>query len=370
MADISSAQSRAIRKWSFLFDQAYRADASPFSGWVSSYDGQPIPLPEMEDWLDATIDRILGLRPTSILEIGCGTGLIARRVIPEVGRYAGVDISAAAIAQLEASIGPAANARFACAAAHEVAALFGETFDLVILNSVVQYFTDVDYLEAVLADAIALLRPDGALFLGDLRNADLAGAFAASVALRQASPDATPDELRARADTLSAQGELQLSPAYVRSLRRKFPRLSAVTMLLKPGQADNELTSFRYDAILTLDGAPAEGEVDVIGWSGHGAVESRLGRFPDRALRVTGIANARVARALTEARLLHTASPGATARDIRAASDSAGEQPAAFEALGHRLGFTVAVTWSERGPGAFDVLFRPAESLDSCGTTP
>jgi SAM-dependent methyltransferase len=366
--DASAAQARALRKWKFLFDRAYQVDRSPFSGWISSYTGQPIPLPEMEEWLDTTVDRILACRPTLVLEMGCGTGLIARRVAPHVGRYCGVDISAAAIEQLRASLADASASDFRCAAAHEAAAMFEPGFDLLIVNSVVQYFTGIEYLEQVLAGAIPLLAPRGSLFIGDVRNADLDDAFAASVALSRAPNEASQEEVRAAARSLiELDGELRLSPNAIRRLTALSPRISAPRISLKSGGFDNELTRFRYDVVLRLDQPPGAPPPKTAHWDDFGAslaeLESHLLRRPDRPLRVTGIGNARLTASLSAQRHLSAARPGWTARDIRQAiADDAGaaERPGSFESLGRRLGFDVEATWSESGSDRFDILFAPA----------
>ena len=59
-------------------------------------------------------------------------------------------------------------------------------FDLVVINSVVQYFPGVDYLLRVLDGATAALAPGGTLFVGDVRSLPLLEAFHASVELAQA----------------------------------------------------------------------------------------------------------------------------------------------------------------------------------------
>jgi len=357
--EVSAAQARAIRKWKFLFDSAYQADASAFSGWISSYSGRPIAQPEMEEWLEGTVGRILARRPRRVLEIGCGTGLIVRRVAPLVERYCGVDISARAIEQLVGSPGVAAaidqSIDLRCAAAHEVGSLFAPGFDLVILNSVIQYFTDRDYLDAVLAQAIALSLPGGALFVGDIRNAALADSFVASVALARAEPAATVEELRQSALALAAaDGELQIAPQDVRRLASRLPRVGAVDLLLKPGMADNELTRFRYDAILHLDEAPAPPDADTLRWGdlpdGLDGLERRLLDAPGRALKVCGIGNARLGSALS-ARAHISGLPRLGGSQ---------EQPAALEALARRLGFAVSLLPGEDRPESFDALFAPA----------
>ena len=65
------------------------------------------------------------------------------------------------------------------------------SFDTVVLNSVAQYFPDLDYLLRVLEGAAAALRPGGRIFVGDVRSLPLAGAFHASVELARA-PERPP----------------------------------------------------------------------------------------------------------------------------------------------------------------------------------
>ena len=47
------------------------------------------------------------------------------------------------------------------------------SFDTVVVNSVVQYFPDIEYLLAVLQEAVRLLGPGGKIFLGDVRHLGL-----------------------------------------------------------------------------------------------------------------------------------------------------------------------------------------------------
>src|SRR5205807_805833 len=74
------------------------------------------------------------------------------------------------------------------AAAHELGAIQPAGFDVVVLNSVAQYFPDVRYLMNVLRLALGALAPGGAVFVGDVRSLPLLEAFATSVELAQA-PD-------------------------------------------------------------------------------------------------------------------------------------------------------------------------------------
>ena len=63
----------------------------------------------------------------------------------------------------------------------------GAQFDLVVLNSVVQYFPDLTYLLQVIEQASQCLAPGGTLFLGDIRWQPLQAAACASIALTASS---------------------------------------------------------------------------------------------------------------------------------------------------------------------------------------
>ena len=52
---------------------------------------------------------------------------------------------------------------------HAEELLINGQFDLVIINSVIQYFPSSAYLDDVLTKATALIAPGGQIFLGDIR---------------------------------------------------------------------------------------------------------------------------------------------------------------------------------------------------------
>ncbi len=67
------------------------------SGWTSSYDGRPIPEPEMRAWAAETVAQVEALAPARVLEIGCGTGMLLFQLAPGRALYHGADISQAAL---------------------------------------------------------------------------------------------------------------------------------------------------------------------------------------------------------------------------------------------------------------------------------
>lgn len=78
------------------------------------------------------------------------------------------------------------------------AAAAEETFDVVVLNSVAQYFPSGNYLARVLEGAAARVRAGGQIFVGDVRSLPLLRAFHTSVVAHRAKGDLDTGKLRRR----------------------------------------------------------------------------------------------------------------------------------------------------------------------------
>ena len=126
-----------------------------------------------------------------------------------------------------------------------------------MINSVAQYFPDVDYLVRVLTQAVGQLAPGGAVFLGDVRSLPLLEAFHTSVELAQAPALMGTTELRQRIkERIESDPELVIAPAFFHALRAQIPAIADVDIQLKRARARNEMTRFRYDVVLRTS-APA-----------------------------------------------------------------------------------------------------------------
>ncbi|NDD31164.1 MAG: class I SAM-dependent methyltransferase, partial [Proteobacteria bacterium] len=199
-----------------------------------------------------------------VIEIGCGTGLLLARLAPDCATYLGFDFShesVTAARDLCASRADLAHVQIEERTADDTAHLPAGGFDLVILNSIVQYFPGVEYLERVVQGALRVLAPGGRIFLGDLRHLELLPAFQASIALHKALENggstSTP-ELRTRTERgLRNEEELLLSPALFTDWKNRWPQIARVEVTPKRGHARNELTKYRYDAVLFTHGDDA-----------------------------------------------------------------------------------------------------------------
>ncbi|WP_194891997.1 amino acid adenylation domain-containing protein [Catenulispora pinisilvae] len=105
----------------------------------------------------------------SILEVGCGTGLVMEALAPEAGRYVAADPSRGAVRRTR-YLAEARGLRIEelTAYAHELPDLVTGRFDAVVLASTVQFFPDCEYFLNTLADVRRLVRPGGAVVLIDL----------------------------------------------------------------------------------------------------------------------------------------------------------------------------------------------------------
>ncbi|WP_433331808.1 amino acid adenylation domain-containing protein [Spirillospora sp. CA-294931] len=335
-----------------------------FAGWNSTYDGRPIPLEEMREWRAATVERILSLRPRRVLEIGVGSGLILAKVAPDCESYWGTDLSEEAIEGLRQKVDGipelAGKVELSAQPAHDASGLPRGHFDTIVINSVAQYFPSADYLVQVLRQAVELLAPGGRVFVGDVRNRRLLRCLRAAVEVGRHDgdlDDAARTGLRGTVDqAVRWEGELLLDPDFFTALAHGLDDLHGVDVRVKRAVHHNELSRHRYDVVLHTapEHAPDIERPDELPWADLAALRHRLADRP-RALRVTGIPNARLTRDLDALRTLWPAER--PAEDI---------DPETLWALGEELGYTVDVTWSSEGDdGDLDVVF--AEPGVDCG---
>jgi amino acid adenylation domain-containing protein/thioester reductase-like protein len=353
-----------VNEWETLYEETYRKQegaAPSFIGWNSSYDAQPIPAAQMQEWLSNTVERILELQPRRVLEIGCGVGLILQNIAPLCEVYVGTDFSKSALDQLGQWIAMRADlshVRLLQRAANTLLDFKDGSFDTVILNSVVQYFPDIDYLHAVIRSCARLLSENGNIFIGDVRHLGSLSTFHSAVQLFKASPTVSVGQIRRRIErAVSQDKELVIDPEFFDFLTVDVPQICAAKIQLKRGRASNELTRYRYDVILHMGSKRAIGpSYEVCDWpidiGSLDALEVALQKGRWIAARLTSVPNARVANDAMAQHLIETSDDtldvAALRRELDITNDIAIE-PDRLRALCENYGYEVIIRPGARG---------------------
>ena len=374
-------EAQLVEQWQGLYEGLYSGlmftAGAPavlgedFGGWNSSYTGAPIPIEQMREWQAAAVNRIVALQPRRVLEIGVGSGLLLAHVAPDCVEYWGTDFSAPTIQTLQAAVAAQSwgdRVRLRVQPADVAEGLPAGHFDVVVLNSVIQYFPSAGYLLEVLAVAMRLLAPGGALVIGDVRNLSLLKAFTTGVLCADSTggeDTAAVMRERVRREMLAEQ-ELLLAPEFFAALPQHLPEIAAVEVQLKAMGAVNELSGYRYEVVLRKAPVPVRSVAHLPAepWQRFGSLAG-LGEYlrsrdlPE--LRVTGVPHAGIWPDVALARALARAGDRVAVRELRAGIAVPADAVLAQQChlLGQQLGYATAVTWSPTA-GLVDLVYTHA----------
>lgn len=367
-----------VQDWQGVFDRhlygGLSDSADPrlnFAGWNSSYTGEPIPTEEMHEWLDDTVERIRLLKPRKALELGCGTGLVLFGVAPLCEEYWASDFSPEAISYIRrhlTRLGQAENRlTLLTREADDFEGLQDQQFDGVILNSVIQYFPDLAYLQRVLDRAIALVRPGGFIFLGDVRSLPLAECFHASVEFYNAPDRMDAAKLRHRiSERMAMEDELFLAPRFFVELKGRDPRLRHLQIFPKRMRSRNELSMFRYQVVLHVGGEPKTIPIERwLDWGDNvGSADDIRRLLKTESPATLGVRRIRSERLASEvavtAAILNGKTTGSVGelRKAGAVSSISALDAETVHELGEELGYRVEISCAAHGSaGEFDASF-------------
>ncbi|MES2733434.1 MAG: non-ribosomal peptide synthase/polyketide synthase [Bacteroidota bacterium] len=252
-----------VESWKALYNTAYsKADEVVdldeefnITGWNDSFTGGSIPSDLMQQWVDDITELILALKPKRVLEIGSGTGLIYYRLVGHIEKYIGTDFSQVSMSQIERRIAKGERqypeTKLILGAAHELVLDEAEQIDTVVVNSIIQYFPSEEYLTTVLAKGISMLKGQGRLVVGDVRDLRLLPAFKGRLQLAKLQDRTGVKEFEWKVDQEAwKEEELCISPAYFYHLQTLYPEITHVEIQWKQGNYLNELTLYRYTVVL------------------------------------------------------------------------------------------------------------------------
>lgn len=165
-------QDSVSRFWDQISSSAN--DRISAAGFISGGDEPVFSENEVDQYRDLIVSYAqpwLG-DEANVLEIGCGSGLIGFELAKMASQYIGVDPSEQTLQKnrtMAEELG-LSNTHFQAGFAHELDGFTNNSFDLVVLASVVQFFPGPQYLKNVLESALQRLVPGGALILADVMD--------------------------------------------------------------------------------------------------------------------------------------------------------------------------------------------------------
>jgi len=372
-----------VAEWQDLYDQTYEQDAGGdagfnITGWNSSYTGQAIPAVQMQEWVDATVARIASREPHRVLEIGCGTGLLLARLAADCEAFVGTDFSATALDQvrkLMAQRKDLGHVQLLRRLADDFTGIEAQSFDTVIINSVVQYFPSIEYLKKVIDGAVGAVKPGGRVFVGDVRNLPLLKGFQASVQCYRAAGRASKAQLRGLMEhDIEHEGELVIDPKFFAALRASNERISDVEVFIKRGRHENELTRFRYDVFIHVEAKERVAQPEVtLDWEkdglSHAGLGARLAARP-KGLWVRGVPNARHTTTVMALDWLTGDEGPETVQEFRDTGVAAAAvEPEALWSLAEANGYELELGYAQDGAiGRCDARFIERGAVRSPGT--
>ncbi|MEH1772068.1 amino acid adenylation domain-containing protein [Nostoc sp.] len=372
--DERTSQGEQVELWEQVFNNSYSQQQIPtddptlnLAGWNDSYTGEPIPQAAMQEWRDTTVAQILEFEPKRIWEIGCGTGMLLFKIAPHCQHYLGTDFSPEALQYIEQHLKQQSlNDRVTLKtnAANQFDGIETNAYDLVIINSVIQYFPSLDYFLSVLQGAIKAVKTQGSIFIGDVRNLHLLEAFHTAVEFYHAPDELSIKDLHQRIQkSIRNEGELLIDPNLFIALKQRFPRISHVEIQLKQGYSQTEMSRFRYDVILHLDQTDTPiAESQWLDWQTEQlnleTIERILTTQQPDLLCIKNIPNARLTSEI--ALLEEIAQLDGTVSDLKAAVAQAklGLEPETFRTLARDLPYRLFIQYSSTGFSNYDVVLQ------------
>lgn len=216
-------------------------------GFYHCFNNEPFSQDEVREFADNVYIKLKDYldHNKTVLEIGCASGITMSRLLPYSKFYFGIDMASVSLKKNKARAKERNidNVEFIQCEANKIANLSIPKIDIVIINSVVQYFPGINYLLDVVLQSTTLLRGDGIIYIGDVldlkKQKDLVDA---ALLYKKIHPDA---------DTrLDYSDELFLSRDYFQYLASKVDGIYKVEISDKIGSINNEMLNYRYDVIM------------------------------------------------------------------------------------------------------------------------
>jgi acyl carrier protein len=236
----------------------------------------------------------------------------------------------------------------------------------------VQYFPSVDYLVRVLTGLSTHVTHGGTIFVGDVRSLPLLKAFYTMVELQRAPAAMKTNEFKRRVEErIAREEELVVHPYLFSKVAATCPNIDRVSILPRRGCHHNELTKFRYDAILHIGDGKKEdvkpSREDLSFNATRLCDRDVLAQAARSGLTILEVPNLRLAQEHRLLELLEQEDGPATIGALREEIQNTGNEaidPDILWSLGSELGLDLNISWAAaRDDGSFDISFGSQEFI-------
>jgi amino acid adenylation domain-containing protein len=255
---------RQIESWQNIYENQYaeplvrvKDEEVDITIWNDSFTGNKISVSHIREWLDEIISVIMSGSTEDVLELGCGTGLVYKKLAGQIRKYTGSDFSASGVRMIQelalSAPGYYPETFLQVCPAH-LTEVGQYPVDTVVINSVIQYFPSEEYLVNVIEKAISAVQGPARIIIGDVRDLRLLEAFKMRYCfLRMPGETGIKEFQWAVAQEVFKDEQLSVSPSFFYDLRHQFSSVSHVEILHKDVSLINEMSLYRYNVVLYIN---------------------------------------------------------------------------------------------------------------------
>ncbi len=378
VGELGGVESYWEKQWDMLYKTAIdeekdwtRIDEDPTLKVIRWTDNVVDAETEMKEWLEPVVERMTNMRPGRVLEIGCGTGMLLFPLVKKGAHYVGTDYSEIVLTHLRQRLSGTSIDPEKVELLHRPADNFDgfeeQSFDLIIIHSVVQYFPNMDYLKRVIEGAVKLVKPGGRIYVGDVQNFALLETYHADSILARKPGILSIKSLKQKVrKRIELESELTVDPDFFLMLKDAMPQIGNVDIQLRRGRIDNEPTKYHYDVTINVgERKVVQDSHEWLSWVENGMTLDRLRNVLDQeepeTLCLADAPNARIKLKVEAQRLISNGTKLNTVAELNQALVSAesGVHPEDIWALGETLGYKADIRYSDNGSsGLCDIVLR------------
>ena len=224
--------------WDMIARSAVEDNIIQQAGWKSSFTGRLFSEEEMKEYGENVIYKLKPYihKDSTVVEIGIGSGITARYVAPYVKEYIGIDISGESLKRTQKQMESEGytNIKFLKRAAQEIDTVELQKTDIVIFNSIIQYFNDYQECQKIIKKTSDLLI-NGIIFVGDVLDIEKKEEYLKEIEKNNGTCN---------------KSDLWYSREFMRNIAYDIPCIKDIFISDKEiWTIQNEMTKYRYDVI-------------------------------------------------------------------------------------------------------------------------